>query len=115
MITVGDRKDPGESNLIQESCGCYRPHSQITKHTSSLLKAVRFKINHTVLATSVSSRTASSPWIHRSYRCLGWVMQLTIQGRLRAAVHAGLALIDTGHAHRVLLSRENHGKVILRS
>jgi hypothetical protein len=38
---------------------------------------------------------------------------LAIEDQMRVAIHAELPLIDAQRAHRVLLSSENLGKVVL--
>jgi NADPH:quinone reductase-like Zn-dependent oxidoreductase len=64
-----------------------------------------------IIGFTVAHLARHAPQRYAQHREQLW--QLAINGRVHAAVHAELPLIDAQLAHRILLSRENLGKVVL--
>ncbi|MDQ2879814.1 MAG: zinc-binding dehydrogenase [Actinomycetota bacterium] len=65
-----------------------------------------------IISFAMAHLARQSPQRYARHREELW--RLAAQGRVRAAVHAELPLTEAAHAHRILESRENCGKVVLR-
>jgi NADPH:quinone reductase-like Zn-dependent oxidoreductase len=64
-----------------------------------------------IIGFTVAHLARYAPQCYAQHREQLW--RLAIEGQVRAAVHAELPLVDAQRAHRIFLSRENLGKVVL--